>query len=100
MPIPDFQSIMLPLLEQISDGAAHTMQELAAALAGRFNLTEIEIQQPLPSGQQRVFPNRVAWAKAHLKRAGLLDNPVRGTVQITALGRDVLARQPDKINLA
>src|SRR5258706_6374701 len=99
MPIPDFQSIMLPLLQQVADGAVHQNRQVAASLAQEFNLRDEEITQLLPSGQQRVFTNRVAWAKAHLKRAGLLESPSRGTVQISDLGRSVLAERPADIDL-
>jgi restriction system protein len=53
----------------------------------------------LPSGQSRVFSNRVAWAKTHLKNAGLVDNPSRGRVRISVLGRSVLTQQPAAIDI-
>ncbi|WP_367186592.1 winged helix-turn-helix domain-containing protein, partial [Thermosynechococcus sp. Uc] len=52
MPIPDFQSIMLPLLEFASDGQEHSLRETIEALADKFNLTEEERSKLLPSGQQ------------------------------------------------
>jgi restriction system protein len=90
---------MLPLLQQIADGAAHTNRQVASSLAQQFKLDDKEITQLLPSGQQRVFTNRVAWAKAYLKRAGLLESPSRGTVQISELGRGVLAGPPADVDL-
>ena len=99
MPIPDFQSVMLPLLEALSDGEERTMRELTDLLAGRFALTEPERLEVLPSGQQSIFSNRVAWSKSHLKYAGLLENPARGRVRISELGRKVLAEKPRAINV-
>jgi restriction endonuclease Mrr len=58
-------------------------RELTEQLALRFKLTEEERQEHLPSGPQKLFYNRVAWAKTHLKNAGLINNPVRGNVSIS-----------------
>ena len=71
MPIPDFQTLMRPLLQHLSDGADHSNQETASVLADQFHLSEDERTQLLPSGKQSVFTNRVAWAKSHLKQAGV-----------------------------
>ena len=98
MPIPDYQTVMLPLLETIADGNVWTARDLNEHLAKRFNLTDEEINERLPSGQSRVFSNRVGWAKTYLKAAGLIDNPNRGRVSISAIGRNVLADRPSEIN--
>lgn len=98
MPVPDFQSIMLPLLEVMRDGEEHTMKNLTATLAERFELSEEDRQQMLPSGEQSVFSNRVAWSKTHLKSAGLLDNPSRGRVRISELGKELLSTNPSSVN--
>ncbi len=98
MAIPDFQAVMLPLLENLQDGQERTMRDLTATLADRFNLTDEDRQELLPSGQQTVFSNRVAWAKSHLKAAGLIDNPVRGKVSISEMGRKELLQKPAIIN--
>ena len=99
MLIPDFQSVMLPMLEAMSDGQERTLQGLTTLLADRFGLTELERDKVLPSGQQSIFSNRVSWAKSHLKYAGLLDNPTRGRVRISGLGSQVLAEHPEAINI-
>jgi restriction system protein len=98
MAVPDFQSLMLPFLEVLQDGKESTMRDLTAALAGRFRLTEAELEEHLPSGPQSLFYNRVAWAKTHLKNAGLIENPVRGKVRISESGRKVLLKKPPAIN--
>jgi restriction system protein len=97
--IPDFQTVMLPMIEALADGRERTMRELTDLLADRFGLTEDERREVLPSGQQSVFSNRVAWAKSHLKAAGLLENPLRGRVRISDPGRKVLAKAPQAINI-
>jgi restriction system protein len=99
MPVPDFQSIMLPFLQTLEDGAERSMREMGDLLAAKFSLTESELQELLPSGQAKLFSNRVAWAKTHLKNAGLVDNPTRGRVRISELGRSVLGQSPPSIDM-
>jgi len=99
MAIPDFQSIMRPLIEALTDGNEHTMRVLTELLNDNFGLSDQERSELLPSGQQSIFSNRVAWAKSHLKYAGLLENPTRGRVRISELGRKVIAENPQVINV-
>lgn len=99
MPIPDFQTLMLPLLELLHDGKDRTMREVTESLASNFKLTDDERQELLPSGKQSIFSNRVAWAKTHLKSAGLIDNREWGIVSITDDGRKVLAQKPAMVNM-
>ncbi|MCL4203570.1 MAG: restriction endonuclease [Pirellulaceae bacterium] len=100
MSIPDFQSIMLPLLELLDDGEDHTNAEISGTLARMFQLSDEELRAKLPSGQTRVFTNRLAWAKVYLKKAGLLESPLRGVSRITDQGKSVLAQKPAKIDIA
>jgi restriction system protein len=100
MPIPDFQSCMLPLLKLASDGKEHSLSEAKAALAEGFGLTPAEREELLPSGRQRRFDNRVAWAKVYLQRAGLLKGTRRGHFEIAERGRQVLAEHPKKVDIA
>lgn len=99
MAIPDFQSIMLPLLKFSADGLERTKREAVEFLAGQFDLSADELEQKLPSGRQTTFDNRVAWARAYLKMAQLLDVPKRGCFQITPRGKAVLAQNPERINI-
>lgn len=98
MAIPDFQSIMLPFMQVLSDEKTWTPKELTEQLAVHFNLSEAERHQLLPSGQQAIFTNRVAWAKTHLKNAGLILNPSRGKVNIAEAGLKILNQKPTIIN--
>lgn len=100
MPIPDYQSLMLPLLRRLGDGAAHSLRDLITHLAEEFALTDAERKELLPSGQQPVFDNRVGWARTYMKKAGLLESPRRGWVRITPRGLDVLKEQPERIDVA
>ncbi|MCW5550253.1 MAG: winged helix-turn-helix domain-containing protein, partial [Opitutaceae bacterium] len=68
MPIPDYQSCMLPLLRYAGDGTERAFKEAVAVLAEEFRLTEAEKSEYLPSGQQTVFQNRVGWARTYMKK--------------------------------
>ncbi len=99
MTIPDFQSLMLPLLKFCSDENEHSTKDTIDHLAKEFNLSEEDLSQLLPSGTQYVFYNRVFWAKAHLKIAGLVENTKRAHFKITQSGLNILKENPSIINL-
>lgn len=98
--IPDFQSIMYPLLKELKDGSSKTINEVMGQLSTHFKLTEEDLRIKVPSGQMGLFKNRVAWAISYLKNAGLLFYPQRGVYQITDIGTKVLEEGVDKINIA
>ena len=97
MTIPDYQSIMLPLLRLAADGTEHSIREATDTLADQFDLTQQERTELLPSGQQEVFYNRVGWARTYLKAAGLLKMTRRGYFKITDRGTEVLGQNPREI---
>lgn len=99
MPIPDFQTIMLPLLRVAEDGQSHYIHDAVNELATHFSLTDEEKSKLLSSGQQPVFYNRVGWARTYLKKAGLLEDPKRGYFRITERGKDVLHEAPDRVDM-
>ncbi len=98
MAIPDFQSIMRPLIEYLADGKVPSSRETIEALSKHFQLTNEELAELLPSGQQSVFVNRIGWAKSYLKKSELLESPARGLYKITARGLET-AHSNQKINL-
>ena len=99
MPIPDFQTIMLPLLEYLKDGKEHTVREAIDSLAARFILTDAERRELLPSGRQSTFDNRVGWSRTYMKKAGLIESKTRGHVQITERGMEALKGNPSRIDI-
>lgn len=100
MSIPDFQSILLPLLSFSSDGKQHSIQESVEYLSEHFCLTVNERKELLPSGKQPIFDNRVGWSRTHLKKAGLLQYPTRSFFQITDRGLELLKTNPEKITIS
>ncbi len=99
MAIPDYQSIMLPLLRFAADENEHSLREAIEGLAEKFELTDAERKELLPSGQQPTFDNRVAWARTYLSKAGLLEATRRGHFRLTQRGREVVAKNPPEINV-
>ena len=99
MAIPDFQSCMLPLLQFASDDEEHTLNEAIDSLADELEVTDVDREHLLPSGGQRTFDNRVAWARTYLKKAGLLEYPRRGSLRITSVGMQVLDERPTRIDM-
>jgi restriction system protein len=96
--IPDYQGFMLPLLRAVGDGQDHALRDLSRNLADELGLVEPERRALLPSGQQTVLSNRIAWAKTYLKKAGLITQPARGRVRITPEGQAALAKNPPRID--
>jgi restriction system protein len=96
--IPDYQTLMLPVLKQAADQEINT-RDVIERLAGEYQLSEEEREQMLPSGKQRTFDNRVHWAKGYLKQAGLVRYPKRGFYIATDEGRKVLAENPERIDV-
>lgn len=97
MPVPDYQELMLPLLKAAAESET-SVPEVEPLIADQCFLTRTEREQLLPSGRQRVLPNRLHWAKFYLNRAGLLSSPRRGRFVITDAGRELLARNPQAID--
>ncbi len=99
MAIPDYQTIMLPLLKFLIDEKEHSLREAIDALADQFHLTAEERRELLPSGNQAIFDNRVGWARTYMKKAGLLNSTRRGYMCITDRGLSVLEQNPQKIDV-
>ncbi len=98
MAIPDFQTIMLPLLRLAANGEL-SIRDSEEKLACEFNLTESETQELLPSRADFTFRNRVRWAKTYLGKAGLVVSTKRGHFQITERGKDVLKENPKRVDI-
>ena len=99
MAVPDFQTLMRPLLEEYADGGERPIAEVRAVLGTKFALTPEELAERLPSGLAKTFDNRVGWAATYLYRVGLLARPRRSVYAITDRGRDVLSANPERVDL-
>ena len=99
MPIPDFQSLMLPALKALSDGAEKPIAEIRNRIAEAQGLTPEDMRELLSNGRQPVFVNRVSWALIYLGRAGLSERVRRGVWRLTEEGEKLLANEPRRIDM-
>lgn len=99
MAIPDFQSLMLPLLKITADGKEHNVHDAVRKFESDFALNDEEKEARIPSGSQTVLMNRTIWARTYLKKALLITDPRRSYFQITQRGLDLLAENPKEINI-
>mgnify|MGYP001565961253 CR=1 FL=1 len=100
MAVPDFQSLMLPVLRILANGQELAPATVREAAAKEFGLSELDLKELLPSGRQTTFANRIAWALAYLKQAVIVESPRRGSYRITDRGREVLASNPVRIDIS
>ena len=99
MAVPDFQSLMLPLLKIASDGNEHNVPEVIETLSQQFGLSVSDRDELLASGTQRKFDNRVGWARTYMQKALLLSSTGRSRFRITERGMGVLRENPPSINV-
>jgi restriction system protein len=100
MAIPDYQTIMKPLLFYLSENSQEqSMETVIEAMYDKFALTEKERSELLPSGMQGLMESRVGWARTYLKEAGLLQSSRRGYIQITELGKTTASKNPPEVNV-
>jgi restriction system protein len=100
MAIPDYQSLMRPLLAFAADGAERSVKGATDSLAKELKLSEDEILQLLPSGKQSAFSNKVHWARFYFEKAGAIKRTKRAHIVITERGKKLLAENPKQINVA
>jgi len=100
MAIPDYQTLMLPVLQLLGDGQEHLLRNIVQQLSDQFGLSEDERRQLLPSGVSTTIGSRVGWAKTYLHKARLLNLPGRRRLQISPRGTSVLQQAPERIDVA
>lgn len=99
MSVPDFQTIMLPFLQNLNDGNKQSLNEVMGNLSSHYKLTPEDLALQVPSGKMGLFKNRVGWSRSYLKNAGLIHYPERGVYQITQVGLDFLKTNPEKLRM-
>src|SRR3954471_16991426 len=100
MAVPDFQTIMRPLLELHADSTEHEIAATREQVADHFGLTSDERAERIPSGRVTTLQNRVGWATTYLLRAGLLERPRRAHYRITSRGTEILAQHSERVDLS
>ena len=99
MPVPDFQSLMLPVLRALADGKDTPVRDVRERVASAEGLTDKDLREMLPSGRTRVFTNRVAWALNYLLRAALVERVRRGVYRVADEGKRLLVKPPSRLDI-
>jgi restriction system protein len=97
MPIPDYETLMLPVLKLFA-GDAKNVSDCLPAIKSQFHVTDEEAEELIPSGRVTLLANRTHWARTYLSKAGLLHSPRRNEHVITDAGRKLLAQNPARID--
>lgn len=100
MAVPDFQSLMLPVVKALASGREAAISVVRTRVAASMSLTVEDMQEMLPSGRQSVFVNRVAWAVVYLGHAGLVERARRGVWRLTVEGKALLADPPARVDVS
>ena len=90
MPVPKYHELYAPFLKTLQDGQVHNMKEIKQSVVEQTHLTDADLAERLPSGKQTVFDNRIGWCRTYLKKAGLIESPVRAQFVLTEEGKKAL----------
>lgn len=93
--IPTSNQLMLPLLKY-SKSSSNTL-DVEKHLANLFKLTPKERNISKNSGTERLFLNKIRWAKTHLHYAGLIEFPKTNWFKITERGIDFIKKFKSKV---
>ena len=99
MAVPDFQSLMLPVLSALKDGEDTVVRKVRDRVVSAEGLNDKDLGEMLPSGRQSTFANRVGWALSYLLRAGLVERVQRGVYRVTDEGKRVMTDPPDRVDI-
>jgi restriction system protein len=99
VPVPDFQTLMRPVLVAIDGGEPKSQAQIRDIVASALNVSDEDRQVMLPSGNQAIFANRVAWAITHMAQAELILRPERGRYVLSERGKSVLQEHPERVDL-
>jgi restriction system protein len=98
MAIPDYETMMLPILRFLSDGQEHKTGDVVSHIADNYDLSSEDIRALIPSGRAKLLSNRVGWSCTYLRKAGLISSPQRGVNTITQDGKGALSQNPEKVD--
>jgi restriction system protein len=98
MAIPDYETLMLPILQFLSHSDIKKTREIINKIIQAFEITADETKELIPSGRAKLIDNRVGWACTYLRKYGLISSPQRGQNRITDEGLDLLSKNPDRID--
>ena len=82
MAVPDFQSLMLPVLRALTDGSATPVAEVCARVAAAEGLTPDDLLERTRGGHTTRLKDRVSWSITHFLYAGLVERVHRAVYRI------------------
>ena len=95
--IPAYHKFYNKVMESVEDGKEHSIKEIKNYCATTSNFTEEELSLKYPKTGEYVILNKVGWAIAYLKNAGLLEIQNRGMYKITELGKEIFTKHPENL---
>src|SRR6478672_10160487 len=98
MPVPDYETLMQPILAALADGSSRTRTQIREAVAPAVGVSEDDLTELLPSGKATIFGSRVGWALTYMSQAGLVTRPKRGVYVIADRGLKVLDEHPERVD--
>ena len=98
MSVPDYETLMLPILKLLDDGVERKTREIISHIIEVFKISNEEAKLLIPSGRAKLIDNRVGWACTYLRKAGLIESPQRSINKITSDGKKVVDENPHKID--
>lgn len=98
MPVPKYYQFFPSILDCLADGKEHNLKEVAEYCANKFNLSDEDKREALPSGQP-TYLTRLGWARTYLKKAGLIDRTSRSVYVITDLGEEAVRNGSSNVDL-
>jgi restriction system protein len=99
MAVPDFQSLLVPLLTAMAEGGEYSLVDVRKQVQAELRLSDADLAEKLPSGTQTKFANRLAWASVYFGKAGVLKRVRRGVFQITDRGKELLQEKHERLSV-
>ena len=96
MAMPSHKDVMIPFLTYLRNKRERELADIKDGIAGIMNLDEVTLALSMDDGRN-LFENRVEFANARLKIAGLVQSERFGWVQITDDGLQMLEENPNGI---
>ena len=96
----EFYKWMAPILDCLRQlGGSAQPKQVKEWIAQHLHVPEEKLEAKTKGGQQKRFPNQVAWARLYLVWEGLLDGSKRGEWKLTDLGAKTRLTEEDSRQL-
>lgn len=96
--LPKYDDFMQPTLRAVRDlGGSASIEEIQDKLTETMRLSQAQLDASYPKSGALVAPDRMSWARSHLKIAGLLASGGKGVWVLTDAGRDAADLSPAQL---